>query len=100
MKDLTSWIAILFAACCVIAYVVIQIGYDAGDLVRGSAEEAYEVRMLTVDLPPTAETVAVEQKLLNEMAAQEWELITVLPTPAEAGASQQVKFFYFRQADD
>ncbi|MFG0334953.1 MAG: hypothetical protein ACF8TS_16475 [Maioricimonas sp. JB049] len=100
MKDLTSWIAILFAVCCVIAYVVIQIGYDAGDLLGGTAEETYEVRMLTLDFPPTAETVAVEQKLLNEMAAQAWELITVLPAPLEGESAQQVKFFYFRQADD
>lgn len=70
MKDLTSWIALLFAAVCVIVYVAIRIGYDAGGLVGGVPDQPYEVRMLTVDLPPTAETVAVERELLNEMAVQ------------------------------
>ncbi|MFG0295877.1 MAG: hypothetical protein ACF8PG_08205 [Maioricimonas sp. JB045] len=100
MKDLTSWIALLFAAGCVIVYVAIRIGYDAGGLVGSVSDRAYEVRMLTVDVPPTTETIAVEQDLLNEMAAQAWELVTVLPAPTEKGAQQQVKLFYFRRADD
>lgn len=100
MKDLTSWIAILFAACCVIGYVAIRFGGDAAGLVEQTPAGAYAVRMLTVDVPPTEETVAVEQKLLNEMATQAWELITVLPAPAGEDTDRQVKFFYFRQADE